>query len=188
MDGWLIVFLVYFLISIIYILARSDSKEECKTNFPALKETQAECLEAYPTTCPTTVPITESQCKTTFSVLIETKDECKTKFPELIETKDDCLENYPTDLMEISQCNSGGMPFCPADSKSRPLSCNDATTEEARPITEATCVQGYHAPDPNFNWAYKCKWNVGYAGSDAACDTWHWNEGVMEVERCRITQ
>jgi hypothetical protein len=175
MDGWLIVFLVYFLISIIYILSRSDSKEECKTNFPALKETQAECLEAYPTTG----PITKSQCKTTF--------------PELMETKAECLAAHPNDLMET---NSQGIniPDCPTDMKHRDPNCSAAATGETTPITETTCVQGYTSATRRSPYAYKCKWNTAAdRGGTASCDSWNMiNNGQLDPddppELCRIPQ
>lgn len=51
-----IIFFILFLFTLINHITYKDSKEECKTNYSRLIETQAECLSTYPNICSATGP------------------------------------------------------------------------------------------------------------------------------------
>ena len=142
MVAWAVAafFFACLVFSIFYNIGSSDSKEECKTNYPELIETQAECSSKYPTTCSSTGStnhpelIEHSECgdesvgpDTTNVDLcvgtLETGDNCDADPPAGGWTPDTCSQKYlrvsiPGDTsMSLNlayQCTlgPGGTPHC----------------------------------------------------------------------------
>lgn len=174
-----------FIVSIMYNIGSSDSKEECKTNHSELIETQVECLLKYPAIGSSTDPSTGS------STDPSNKAECKTNHPELIETREECLSAFESDLMLLPVC-SGDLRLNNCTGGSDPATCEVGYSPIAQEMG-----RGNTGDNPSTNIAFKCKWNTSAerGGGSDNCDPWnkisidgthHIVDPENPIELCRI--
>jgi len=180
MGAWAVAaaafFFACFVFSIFYNIGSSDSKEECKTNYPELIETQAECKTNHPGLIETQAECS-SKYPTTCSSTGSTRAECKTNHPGLIEHSECGDESVGPDTTNVDLC---------VGTLVTDANCNANTPPGG--WTPDTCSQKYLRVSipgdtsmtlPPLNLAYQC--TLG----NSNCNSW--NDGEQPTF-CRIPQ